>query len=288
MLIPTKKLKNGFELPVYGIGTWQMGGRETYNPENDDRADINAIKAAIDEGVTHIDTAEIYAEGHAEKIVGEAIKGHDRQKLFIVSKVQFIHLSKYEDVIQAAKDSLKRIGTDYLDLYLLHRPSPNIRETMRAMDDLIKQGLIRNMGVCNLNIEEFDEAQACTKNKIVINQLHYNVKYREMEKRGLLSYCQKNDVMLVAWRPLQKGIILDEETNILTEMAEKYHKTPAQIAINWLISQDNVVTLSKTTSIGHLKENLGAVGWEMDLEDVERLRKEYPDQVFVSDAVPLH
>lgn len=265
-----------------------MGGRETYNPENDDRADINAIKAAIDEGVTHIDTAEIYAEGHAEKIVGEAIKGHDRQKLFIVSKVQFIHLSKYEDVIQAAKDSLKRIGTDYLDLYLLHRPSPNIRETMRAMDDLIKQGLIRNMGVCNLNIEEFDEAQACTKNKIVINQLHYNVKYREMEKRGLLSYCQKNDVMLVAWRPLQKGIILDEETNILTEMAEKYHKTPAQIAINWLISQDNVVTLSKTTSIGHLKENLGAVGWEMDLEDVERLRKEYPDQVFVSDAVPLH
>ena len=151
MTLPTKKLKNGFSMPVYGLGTWQMGGRENYNPENDDQADITAIKTAIDLGVTHIDTAEMYAEGYSETLVGRAIKTYDRSKLFLVSKVWPTHL-RYDDVITSAKASLKRLQTTYLDLYLIHMPNPQIpiKETMRAMDALIEERLVKNIGMKNL------------------------------------------------------------------------------------------------------------------------------------------
>src|SRR5579872_5560194 len=114
MKIPTKKLKSGFEMPVYGFGTWEMGGRDNRDSNNDDEADIQAIKSSIDNGVTHIDTAESYADGYSEVLVGRAIKNYDRNKLFIASKVRAIHL-KYDDLVKAANDSLERIGTNYLD-----------------------------------------------------------------------------------------------------------------------------------------------------------------------------
>lgn len=288
MEIPVKKLESGFEMPAYGIGTWQMGGRDERNFENDDEADIAAIRKAIDLGVTHIDTAEIYAEGHAEELVGKAIAGYDRKKLFLVSKVAQKHLA-HDDVIAACKASLVRIGTDYLDLYLLHRPNHHIPidETMNAMDELLAEGLIKNIGVSNFSVESFDEAQAATKNKIVANQVHYNLRVRGPEVSGLLSHHQKNDVMLIAWRPVQKGLLADEKIEILEELGKKYKKTPAQIAINWLISQENVVTLAKTTTIAHLEENLGAIGWKLSGKDIEMLRREFPGQEEVSNVVPL-
>lgn len=289
MIIPAKKLKNGFAMPVYGLGTWQMGGRETHDPNNNDEADITAIKTAIDLGITHIDTAESYAEGYAEVLVAKAIKYYDRSKLLIVSKAYVDHLG-YDDLIYAAKESIERLNTSYLDVYLAHRYNLTIpvKETMRAMDTLLEEGLIKNIGVSNFTVNELKEAQSYTKHKIVENQLHLNLKYREAEKKGLLKYCQENDVMFVAWRPLQKGILLQEGNNILTEMAQKYRKTPTQIALNWLISQNNIVTLSKTTNTEHLKENLRAIGWQMEKEDIERLRTEYPNQEDVSDTVPLY
>ena len=112
--IPTKKLICGFEMPVYGLGTWQMGGRKEADPLNDDKADVEAIKYAIDSGVTHFDTAENYAAGHSEELLGGAIKGYERSKLFIVSKVGRNKL-KYQDLIQSAEESLKRVGTEYFD-----------------------------------------------------------------------------------------------------------------------------------------------------------------------------
>lgn len=288
MKIPTKKLKNGFEMPVYGLGTWEMGGRKEADPNNDDKADVDAIKYAIDSGITHIDTAENYANGHSEELVGEAIKGYDRSKLFIVSKVGRTKL-KYDDLIQSANESLHRIGTEYLDLFLIHAPSLEIpiEESMRAMNKLYSEGKIKNIGVSNFTVERFVEAQKYSASKIVANQLHLNLKYRETEKRGLIKFSQENDVLFVAWRPVQKGIILDRSIKIIDDMCNKYGKTPSQIAINWLISQDHIVTLSKTRSRQHLDENLGALGWQMDTMDVERLRVEFPDQQDVSDAVPL-
>lgn len=289
MFIPTKKLKCGFEMPVFGLGTWIMGGDKTRDPNNDDEADIKAIQNAIEAGITHIDTAENYAEGYAEKLVGQAIKDCDRPDLFIVSKVKGANLG-YDDLIRACRNSLRRLQTDYLDLYLIHAPNPKIpiKETMRAIDTLMEEGLIKNVGVSNFTVERTEEAQAHTKNKIVANQLHLNLIFREPERRGLLDYCQKNDVMFIAWRPVQKGALTERGTHkILDEICEKYDKTPAQIAINWLISQPNVVTLSKMRDSSHLKENLGAIGWQMEKEDIEKLRNEFPGQQDVSDAVPL-
>lgn len=288
MKIPTKKLKNGFEMPVFGLGTWQMGGRKEHDLDNDDEADIQAIKSAIEMGVTHIDTAENYADGYSEVLIGKAIKNYDRSKLFIVSKVKDVSMS-YENVINSCRKSLERLETSYLDLYLLHRHNTNLdlKQTVKALDYLVEQGLVKNIGVANFNKEFLAEAQSYTKNKIVCNQVHYNLEFREPEATGLLNYCQNNDVFLVAWRPVGKGNLLENAPGIVEEMCDKYKKTSAEIAINWLVSQPYVLTLSKTRNIEHLKDNLGAVGWEMKREDIERLRKEYPSQKIISDVVPL-
>jgi len=276
MNIPTKKLQNGFEIPEFGIGTWLIGGTKVRNTENNDPADVQTIKTAVDLGITLIDTAENYAEGWAEKLIGEAIKGIDRNKLFITSKVSPAHL-KHDDLIAAAKASLERLQTEYLDLYLIHSPNPEIplKETIQAMDELVANGLIRSIGVSNFNTTHLEEAQSYTKNKVVLNQVFYNLLNREVEK-DLLQYCQDNDVILEAFRPLDKGKLLETVPEILLKMAQKYNKTSAQIALNWLISQQNVMTISKISQKHHLEENLGAVGWRMDPEDIELLRNEFP------------
>lgn len=291
MLIPTKKLKNGFEMPVYGFGTWRMGGSFDRNPNNNDEADIKAIRTAIEFGVTHFDTAEVYAEGWAEGLLGKAISRHERSKLFLVSKVYIPIHAKYDDVILACKNSVKRLNTSHLDLYLTHRynpPNVSYKETMRAMDSLVDEGLVKYIGFCNYRVSDIQEAQSYARHKLVAAQMHYNLQIREVERKEILSFCQQNDIMLIAWRPVQKGTLAENPPEIILEMMRKYNKTAMQIAINWLISQKNVVTLSKTRNIEHLKENLGALGWNMEREDVEKLRAAYPDQQDASDSLPLN
>lgn len=288
MTIPTKKLQSGFEIPIFGIGTWEMGGRMEYDPSNDDERDITAIRTAINTRITHIDTAEKYAAGYSEILVGKAIEGYDRSALFIATKVASQNL-RFDDLISSCKASLKRINTEYFDLYMIHSPSLAIpiEESMRAMDTLVADGLIKNIGVSNFSVERFQKAQDSTKNKIVVNQLHYNLLIREPERRGILDYCQRNDVMFVAYRPIQKGLLVESINPLLENMCKKYDKTPAQIAINWLTSQKNVVTLSKMSNQKHLEENLGALEWKMEDDDIEKLRNDFPNQQDISDSVPL-
>lgn len=290
MKIPTKKLKNDFELPVYGLGTWQMGGRDERDLANDDRADIEAIKQAIARGITHIDTAEIYANGHSEELISIALKESKTKRgdIFLVSKVPSEHQG-YEGVLNACKKSLDRLGVQYLDLYLLHDYDSlfPLNETMRAMVELKDKGLIKNIGVSNFGIEHLKEAQSYCKYPIVCNQVHYNLRVREIEKSGLLKYCQDNDIMIVAYRPTDKGKLFNTKFELVSELCKKYNKTFPQVAINWLVSQPNVVTLAKTRNLGHLEENLGALNWSMEFEDIENLRNNFPDQIFVSDVIPL-
>lgn len=288
MNIPIKKLNNGFSIPSFGLGTWRMGGDRQRDPLNDDKGQITAIKRAIDAGITHIDTAELYAAGHSEELVGEAIRHYEREKLFIVSKVLPIHLH-YDGVMRSLHASLKRLRTDYLDLYLIHQPNNEIpiQETLRAFDELIDAGKIKNIGVSNFTPERLEEAQKHTSHKIVTNQVHYNLIYREPERKKLVSYCQEHDIVLVAWRPVENIMMASTTLPLLRSMSEKYHKTPVQIAINWLLSQKNIVAISKMTKADHLYENLGAIGWAMEEEDIERLRNEFPGQQDVSNAVRL-
>jgi diketogulonate reductase-like aldo/keto reductase len=289
MNIPTKKLNNGFEISVLGFGTWLMGGRMEKENNYDDSRDLEVIQKTIELGGYRFDTAEMYADGYSEEVLGKALKGYEREKLFVTSKVSPTNL-KYDDVIFACKKSLARLQMDYLDLYLIHMPNPeiDITETMRAFDDLKEKGLIKNIGVCNFNVERLREAQSKTKNKIVLNQVHYNLIFREPELRGVIEYCQNNDIFIEAWRPVQYGSLAKKGITIVDELGKKYHKTPGQIALNWLISQKNVITLTKTSSLKHLEENLGAVDWIMENEDIELLRKDYPIQFDKSNTVPLN
>jgi diketogulonate reductase-like aldo/keto reductase len=288
MIIETKKLMCGFELPLFGFGTWSMGGRDTRDINNDDNADIYAIKTALEMGITHIDTAEWYSEGRAEELVGEAIKGFDRSKLIITTKVTPMHLH-YDDLVNSAMQSLKRLKIDYIDVYLIHNPNPyiDIKESMEAMDHLMEIGCIKNIGVSNFNVAEFIAAQKCCENKITCNHLHYNLKHRGPLLDGSIKHAQDNDVMVVAWRPTQKGLFSKEPVGIVDRLCSKYGKTANQMAINWLVSQKNVVTISKTRKIEHLKENLGALGWSMDKSDIELLMNYFPDTVDTVENISL-
>ena len=285
MTVPWKTIAGGFSMPVLGQGTWRLGGVSERDPENDDARDVAVIRRALDAGLTHIDTAEMYAGGHAEELVGEAIRGVERSRLFLTGKVWKSHLGG-DGPLRAAEASLRRLGVDAFDLYLVHQVNPEIplKETIRTMNRLQREGLARNIGVSNFSLERLKQAQALSEVPIVANQLHYNLQVREIELSGLLDFCQETGVMVIAWRPL-RGV--DCSVPLLTEMAARYGHTPRQLALNWLISQLGVVTIVKASDPLHLAENVGAVDWRMAEEDVERLRGEYPDRRAVSEAVPL-
>jgi len=273
-----KTLVNGVKIPVIGLGTWRMGGGFEADYSKDEEV-VEVIKAAIDMGYTHLDTAELYGDGHCEELIGKAIEDFDRSKLFITTKVTDEHL-KYDDVIAAAKRSLERLKTDYIDLYLIHAPNPEIpiEETMRAMDHLVEKGLVRLVGVSNFTLEQMKEAQQHSKNKIAANQIEYSLIARnkgryadnkDMETKTI-PYCQENGIIVVTVRPLERGLLLKEHP-VLDRLAKKYNKTKAQIAINWIISKPNLITIPMSTSVEHLKENLGALGWKIDEEDIKLL-----------------
>ncbi len=275
MTIARKTLKNGFSMPIFGKGTWMTNiGRKPHASLKDD-ARIDELKRAIDNGITYIDTAERYSNGYGETLIGKVIKGHNREKLFLVSKVSSDHLA-YDDVITAVKLSLKRLQTAYIDLYLIHQFNPDIslQETMRAMDFLLEKKLIKYIGVCDFTIEQLKEAQSYTKNAIVANQIHYNIMFREPEENGIVSYCQKNDVMIIAWRPFQESLLTKNTKTFLSEMASKYKKTSSQIANMWLMSQPNTVVLSKLNTNKDIENILDACSIEMTSEDREKCNKE--------------
>jgi len=277
-----KELCDDVEIPVLGIGTWKMGGGLTADRTRD-REEVLAIKTAIRLGMTHIDTAELYGNGHAEELVGEAVQEFDREKLFITTKVKSENL-RYGDLISAAKRSLKRLRTGCIDLYLIHGPNPSIpiEETMKAMDYLVENKLARFIGVSNFSVEQIKEAQRHSKNKIVANQIEYNLLTRNrgqltdnMESK-IIPYCQKMGIMVIAYRPIAKGELAKPGIKLLDELAEKYGKTQAQVALNWLISKPNIVAIPKAIKIEHTKENLGAIGWRLSEKDMRRLDYDFP------------
>ncbi len=284
----TKTLKNGFEIPVLGMGTWPMGGYRTRD-DSKDAEHIDVLKYAIEQGVTHFDTAELYGRGHSEELLGEAIKGVDRSTLFVASKASRDSLRSKEAVISACKASLERVGTDYFDLYYLHWRIPEhaLKHQIEALEYLYEEGLIKNIGVSNFNTESLKEAQALCKYPIVANQVHYNFIFRGPERDGLLQYCQENDVILVAYRPVELGKLANTGNPAMLDLADKYKKPHAQLAINWLISQKNVVTIFASLERKFIDENIGSLGWNIEDEDIERARKEYGGQIDVSDSVPL-
>jgi len=287
-MIPTKKTKHGFQLPLLGLGTWKLGGTFSKDQNSNKEKDINSVQLAIDKGLTHIDTAEMYAGGYTEWIVSKGIEPFKREKLFIASKAWSKNL-KYHDLISAAKKSIKRLGIRYLDLYYIHSPNPeiSIKETMKAMDFLVDEGLVRHVGLSNFSPKSIEQAQAFSRHKISAAQAHYNLIVREPHIKGLKEYCVKNDILLVAWRPLECGELCNNSNPFMSVFCERLNKTAAQIAINWLTSQKNVVTISTMRNKKHLDENLKALGWNLNQMNSDVLKNDFPNQLTISNTVPL-
>lgn len=267
----TKKLPNGFELPILGIGTCLIGG-EDYGPPDytNDEKSIKAIQEAIRLGYIHIDTAEIYGGNHTEELIGKAIKKFDRTKLIITTKVSKEHL-KHDDVITSAKNSLKRLGTDYIDLYLIHRPNPDvpIKETMKAMNFLIDKKLIRHIGVSAFDIEQIKEAQKYSKYPLVANQLKFSLWKKSDIKT--INYCQQNNIIVIAYKVFGRGKLITDKIPFIENLSKKYNKTEAQIILNWVISKKNMVAIFKSISTEHLKENKNVFDFQLTKKEIQKI-----------------
>ncbi|MDW8043919.1 MAG: aldo/keto reductase [Nitrososphaerota archaeon] len=260
-----------------GLGTWRMGGGP--RPDHSrDRECVEAIRYAVQLGMTHVDTAEMYGGGHSEELVGEAIRDFPRDEVFVATKVWPTNL-RYDQVLRSCEMSLRRLGLKYVDLYMIHWPSDEVplRESMRALERLYKEGKIRHIGVSNFSVELLEEARSCLSvTDVVANQVEYNLLNRSIE-RDLLPYCRKEGITVTAYSPLAQGRIpaeIERGTRLgreLSRVARKYGVTPVQVALNWVIHHENVVTIPKAVSRRHLEENAGASGWRLEESDYRTL-----------------
>jgi diketogulonate reductase-like aldo/keto reductase len=270
-----REISSGVRIPVIGLGTWGIGGRETEDRDRDKDA-VTAIRVALELGMTHIDTAEHYGAGHSEELVGQAIESFDRDKLFITTKVWPNHL-KRRDLLSSIRASLGRLQLDRIDLYLVHWPNPEIplQETMGAMEECVKEGYTRFIGVSNFSTQLMEKAQALLKeSKLVANQVEYSL-IDQKPRMELLPACRGMDVSLVAYRPLGRGSLIEQANSVLDEIAKEHGKTRTQVALNWLIRQDGVFTIPKSANPVHLMEIVGAVGWRLTEEESIRLSRAF-------------
>ena len=236
---------------------------------------VEAMKAGLHGGITLIDTAEVYS---TEPLVGEAIQGYKREDLFIASKVTFTHLGR-KALFRALERSLRRLRTSYVDLYQVHQPSPfvPIRETMGAMEELLEVGKIRAIGVSNFSLKRMMEANASLKKaRLACTQMNYSLQHRGIEK-DIIPYCRAEGIAVLAYFPLGHGNLARERK--LRVFCDKYYKTPAQVALNWLTSQPNVFPIPRAANPVHVKENLEASGWRLSAEDLQELEKIFPGPV---------
>lgn len=274
------KTIGGVTLPVLCFGTGAMGPHYSVDKVRDD-ARIHAIQCAIENSITHIDTAERYGGGRSEELIAEAIKGYDRQKLFITSKVSKEHL-RYDVVLSSARASSKRLQT-YIDLYLIHQPDPaiSIEETMSAMNKLVDEGLVRFIGLSNFSsAQDIEQAQKWSTHKLFAHEIEYSLFARnkapdcqQMESETI-PYCQEHDLLVLVYKPLARGQLAHTGHAPLDMIAAKYGKTPAQVALNWIIHQKDLIPITQALNPNHLKDNLGALRWRLEQTDVELLSRE--------------
>jgi diketogulonate reductase-like aldo/keto reductase len=261
-------LTTGEKVPVLGLGTWRMGERKSERG-----AELKAIKLGLELGIRLIDTAEMYGEGIAEEIVGEAM-GALRDEIYLVSKV-YPHNASRKGTVAACERSLKRLKTDRLDLYLLHwRGSHPLAETVEAFEALKKAGKIRNWGVSNLDAGDLDElASVPNGSNCVSDQVLYHLGSRSIEWQ-LLPKCQKSKIMVMAYSPLGQGQLLRKPA--LGRLASKHNCDAAAVALAWVLRHPGVVTIPKATQPDHVRANVKAVDVKLDAEDLGALDATFP------------
>jgi 2,5-diketo-D-gluconate reductase B len=259
----------GIEIPRLGLGTWRLTGdtcRET-------------VATALELGYRHIDTAQMYGN---ERQVGDALAASDvdREDVFLATKLG--PQRGYDDVLRTAEESLARLGTDYLDLLLIHWPNgqppgtppnplssaPGHEETLRAMNELVDDGTVRHLGVSNFDVDLLDEARELSDAPILTDQVQYHPFWGQ---QGLLDYCRIHDVLLTAYSPLGHGGVLDDP--VLERIGRRHARTPAQVALRWLVQQDQVATIPKATSREHLAANMEIFDFELSPEEMREIAR---------------
>lgn len=270
-------LSDGTELGNLGIGTWYMGDSQRAREE-----EIKSIRYAIDNGVTTIDTAEMYGNGRSELLVGEAIKGYDREKLFIISKVLPSNAGRGR-IFQACEKILERLGTDYLDLYLLHwRGMIPFEETIECMEELVRRGKIRRWGVSNMDIDDMEEIVNLSEGENCrVNQVLYHLGSRGIEY-SLKPFTDRNNIATIAYCPLAqggrlRGQLLESET--VKKIAAKHKITPMQVLLCFVLSQNNMLAIPKASKLEHMKQNIECLKIKLDNDDLRALDKAFPAPV---------
>jgi diketogulonate reductase-like aldo/keto reductase len=268
--------KTGRSVTEIGMGTyydkpwirvakhgWSMGARTK----------IKALRAGLERGIKLIDTAEAY---YTEAFVAKAIKGRKREDLFIATKVWLDHLHR-DDLVEALAKSLARLELSYVDLYQIHFPnsSVSIRETMGAMEEMLEKGKIMSIGVSNFSLDQMIEANsALSRSEIASAQMNYSLIHRKFEK-DVIPYCAQNKIAVLAYYPLGHGILAKTNTR-MEAVCRKNSKTPAQVALNWLVSKPGIFAIPRASRPGHVIENIGGSDWRLSDGDVTELEKEFP------------
>ena len=268
-------LLNNEPIQKIGFGTWQIGGGASPNRSIDTRS-LSALRSALELGYTHFDTAEGYAAGHCEELLGRAIREArvDRAGLFITSKVSPEHL-RTADVLRACDNSLKRLGIDQLDLYLIHWPNRSIplEQTFLALNQLVTLGKVRHLGVSNFDLPLLKRAQSLSETPIVTDQIHYSLSERTYSNNGVLAYCQANNILLTAYSPVKAGHIHSHPT--LQAIAAAHQVSPYQVALAWLAQQPKVITIPMSFNTIHQADNFKAADiilTEAEMQQLDGLR----------------
>lgn len=261
-------------LPKIGFGTWNLGGGGSADPSLDS-ASLAALRSALETGYTHFDTAEYYAAGHCEELVGRAIRESNtpREIVFITTKVSPEHLS-YDKVLKSCENSLRRLNMDYVDLYLIHWPGSigtKYEETFRALNQLVRAGKVKHLGVSNFKLKLLKQAQELSETPIITDQVPYRLPDKAYAENGVLEYCQKNDILLTAYSPVKFRSMNVNKT--LREVASAHSATPFQIALTWLVMQPRVITIPMSLNPQHIRENFAAADIDLTEQEMKALHK---------------
>jgi diketogulonate reductase-like aldo/keto reductase len=261
-------LPSGESVSALGLGTWMMGERP------DRRTDeIAALNLALDLGMNVVDTAEMYGNGGAEKLIAKAV-GHRRGEMFLVSKVLPQHATR-AGTVAACNASLKRLNTNHLDLYLLHwRGSVPLEDTLAGFDDLTKAGKVRHWGVSNFDVDDMEELIALPGGtNLQTNQVLYNLTRRGIEF-DFMPWCRKRRIPTMAYSPIEQGRLLKNAR--LKSIAARHGATPAQIALAWVLRQNGVIAIPKAGTPDHVRENAAAVDITLTPQDLTELDSAFP------------
>lgn len=263
----TTTLPAGQAVPVLGIGTWGMGERSSSR-----QREIDAVRMAFDSGLYLVDTAEMYGDGGAEEVVGKALEGR-RHDAFIVSKVLPSHASR-KGTIAACEASLRRLDTDYIDLYLLHwRGNVPLAETVGALEQLVRDGKIRHWGVSNFDTEDMEELFALEGGENAqTNQVLYNLSRRGIEF-DLLPWCERHRLPVMAYSPLEQGRVLGNGT--LRRLSDERGVTPAQLALAWVLRNDDMIAIPKAATPAHVEQLRGVLDIALSVEELQALDRAF-------------